>query len=53
MEKIRKNWKKRVSPNPLLIHDEWDDEIKMIHFSNAENIIENSSESWIEDFWPV
>ena len=51
MKKIEKNWIKRVSPNPLLIDGEWDDDIKMIHFSNAKNIIENSNESWIKEFW--
>jgi len=52
--KIQKNWQAEVNPDhtdPYYFYGMFDERIKMVHFSNAENMIHAVEEDWIGDFW--
>ena len=52
MMTIQKLWTRRIDEHSLFYaDDEFDDRLKMIHFSNSDNYIENYKENWIKAHW--
>ena len=50
--KIQTNWHQDVnSLEPFFLDGEFAESIKMVHFTDATNMIHNYTESWIQDFW--
>ena len=50
--KIQKNWDADVnSDEPYMLAGEFCESIKMVHFSNANNLIHNSDDDWVFDYW--
>ena len=50
--KIQSNWHYEINnKDPYYIDNEFSDSIKMIHFSNSNNMIENYKDSWIKKYW--
>lgn len=50
--KIEGNWNKDVNPNePYMIGGDFCETIKMVHFSNVNNLIHNSDDDWVWDYW--
>ena len=50
--KIQKNWNQFVnSEEPFMMGGDFCDTIKMVHFSNANNLIHNSDDNWVFDYW--
>tara|TARA_B100000282_G_scaffold278499_1_gene238150 strand:- start:724 stop:1467 length:744 start_codon:yes stop_codon:yes gene_type:complete len=50
--KIQKNWQNLVNPTePYFISGMFADSIKMVHFTNAKNLIHESNDEWIKDYW--
>jgi hypothetical protein len=52
--KIQKNWNEDVSKDePYYMGGDFAESIKMVHFSNADNLITEAMEKhdWIKDFW--
>lgn len=48
--KIQRNWHNKVnSDEPYFLGGEFHEDIKMVHFSNADNMIHNYD--WTEEFW--
>ena len=50
--KINRNWQRDVNPEePYYMGGTFAVTIKMVHFSNCENLIHNSNEHWVKDYW--
>ena len=52
--KIQKNWNENISKKePYYMGGDFAESIKMVHFSNADNLITEAMEKhdWIRDFW--
>ena len=50
--KINRNWQRDVnSEEPYYMGGTFAETIKMVHFSNSENLIHNNNENWIKDYW--
>tara|TARA_B100001057_G_scaffold399508_1_gene410428 strand:- start:691 stop:1434 length:744 start_codon:yes stop_codon:yes gene_type:complete len=50
--KIQSNWHNEVNnEDPYYIDNQFSESIKMIHFSNSNNMIENYKDSWIKKYW--
>ena len=50
--KIQRNWNRDVDPlEPYYLGGEFHEDIKMVHFSNADNLIHKSGEDWINEYW--
>ena len=53
-KKINKNWLKENKygyKEPYMMGGNFADVIKMVHFSNAGNLIHNAKEHWVKDYW--
>ena len=54
MDNIQKKWMERTHPfivEPFYMGDTFCESIKVVHFSNANNLIENYKEPWVNDYW--
>ena len=50
--KIQENWSNEIDLySPYYLGGEFDERIKMVHFSNEENLIHKSEEKWINKYW--
>ena len=50
--KINRNWEKDVNPNePYYMGGDFAESIKMVHFSNSENLIHKTKEQWVKQYW--
>ena len=51
-QKIQSNWHTYVnSYDPFFFDEEFAESIKMVHFSDSENLIHKYDERWIKDYW--
>lgn len=51
MNDIERWFRRRLSPEPLFDGEKFHRCFKMIHFANADNLMGNIRESWIEEYW--
>lgn len=52
MEYVQVAWMELVDSSSVFYMDgEFDERVKMVHFSNSDNMIENYAHGWIKDYW--
>mgnify|MGYP000190911516 CR=1 FL=1 len=52
LSKIQEMWHERVNKtDPYFMGGEFNEQIKMVHFSNSNNMIHESDEDWIAEYW--
>lgn len=52
MHKIQLQWIKEVDEyDPFYVGGEFNEEVKLVHFSNAENRMEDYNLHWLEEYW--
>ena len=50
--RIQSNWHNEINrEDPYYIDNEFSNSIKMVHFSNSSNMIENYKDLWIKKYW--
>jgi len=50
--KINRNWERDVNPyEPYYMGGDFAESIKMVHFSNSENLIHKTKEKWVKEYW--
>jgi len=52
LSKIQGLWSERINSNdPFFMAGEFNENIKMVHFSNANNAMHQYNDDWIEEYW--
>lgn len=50
-EKIQRRYVKKFGEHYLILGDEFNPKVKIVHFANPNNDVHNSKHKWLKDFW--